>query len=74
LNNQFSKKFAAYESFPPKDKTIYEHPKHVPEDAKWARIHVNGTHILVGHIFKNTFYLTFLDPEHKFWITELKNT
>lgn len=33
-------KFAIYGSFPPKDKTMFEYPKHVPEDANWARIHI----------------------------------
>ena len=71
---QFSKNFTAYPHFPPKDKTDFVHPTYVPEDAKWCRIHVNGTHILVGHIYKNTFYLTFLDDTHSFWKSELKHT
>ncbi len=68
------KKFTIYGSFPPKGKTTFTHPKHVPEDAKWARIHINGTHILAGHVFQNVFYLVFLDQEHEFYISEKKNT
>jgi hypothetical protein len=30
-------------------------------DAKWARIHVNGLHVIAGHVFKNTFFVVFLD-------------
>ena len=63
-------KFTEYRSFPPADKTMYEYPKHVPEDANWARIHVNGPAVLVGHIVGDTFYLVFLDKTHKFWLTK----
>lgn len=63
-------KFAIYQSFPPSDKTKFEYPKHVPEDAEWARIHINGPAVLIGHIVGNTFYLVFLDKTHKFWLTK----
>ena len=62
-------KFSIYNSFPPPDKTKFEYPKHVPEDAIWARIHVNGPAVLIGHIVRDTFYLVFLDKTHKFWLT-----
>ncbi|MCW3085176.1 MAG: hypothetical protein JWP12_2542 [Bacteroidetes bacterium] len=74
IDQQLGKKFTCYGDFPAKEKTEFTHPKHVPDDAKWARIHVNGTHIIAGHIFKNTFYVVFLDAHHKFYISELKNT
>jgi len=74
LNNQLNKKFTIYNDFPPKDKTEFTHPKHVPMDAKWARIHVNGMQIIAGHVYKNTFYIVFLDQHHKFYKSELKNT
>ena len=34
------KKFVVYGDFPKKSK--FTHPSHVPQDAKWGRIHVNG--------------------------------
>jgi hypothetical protein len=74
LVEQQGKKFTVYGDFPPKNKTDFYHPKHVPTDAKWARIHVNGLQIIAGHVFKNTFYVVFLDKEHKFYKSELKNT
>ncbi len=49
---------------------MYEYPKNVPEDAHWARIHVNGPAVIVGHIVNDTFYVVFLDKTHKFWLTE----
>lgn len=63
-------KFSIYNSFPPPEKTKFKYPKHVPEDALWARIHVNGPAVLIGHIVWDTFYLVFLDKTHKFWLTK----
>jgi len=59
--------FTIYQGFPPPEKTDYHHPEHVPEDAEWARIHVNGAHCLIGHVINDTFYLVFLDTTHTFW-------
>lgn len=63
-------KFAIYDSFPPEGRTMYEYPKNVPEDAHWAKIHVNGPAVIIGHIVNDTFYVVFLDKTHKFWLTE----
>lgn len=64
--------YTIYGDFP--KKTDFKHPSYIPQDAQWARIHVNGDHIIAGHIIKNVFYVVFLDSEHKFWITEKKHT
>lgn len=64
--------YTIYGDFP--RKTKYYHPKNVPPDANWARIHVDGTHIIAGHIVKNVFYVVFLDSDHSFWVTEKKHT
>lgn len=70
-----TEKFTIYGDFPPSEKTDYTHPLHVPEDAEWARIHVNGKQCIIGHIVPpNTFYLVFLDGDHRFWISEKRNT
>lgn len=45
-------KFTTYKSFPSNDKTLFKYPKNVPEDAQWARIHINGLSVIVGHIVK----------------------
>lgn len=63
-------KFAIYGAFPPKDKTMFDYPQSVPEDANWARIHVTGQAVIVGHIVKDTFYVVFLDKTHKFFLTK----
>lgn len=63
------KKFAVYNEFPDREKTYFSHPDHVPDDAMWARIHVTGEAVLAGHIVRNTFYLVFLDTNHKFYLT-----
>jgi hypothetical protein len=74
LIQQLSEKFRIYGSFPPPHKTDYKYPKQVPEDANWARIHIDGKQIIAGHVVKNVFYVVFLDPEHRFYISELRNT
>ena len=74
LREQQSKSFTIYGAFPPDDKTEFSHPDQVPEDVEWARIHVNGKHCIVGHVFEDTFYVVFFDQEHRFWISELKHT
>lgn len=63
-------KFTVYKSFPQAEETKFTYPAHVPEDAAWARIHVTGVAVLIGHIVGNTFYLVFLDKTHKFWLTK----
>lgn len=51
----------------------FDKPKHVPEDAEWARIHVTGTQIVAGFVNRNVFNVVFLDKNHRFYIVE-KNT
>lgn len=63
-------KFSSYGDFPPPEKTYFQKPIHVPEDAEWARIHVNGPAVIIGHLVEDTFYLVFLDKTHKFWLTK----
>lgn len=74
IHEKKSDKFTIYGPFPPKNKTEFYHPKHVPEDAEWARIHVNGRICIIGHVVRNVFNIVFLDKEHKFWISEKKHT
>lgn len=61
-------KMAIYGNFPPN--SGFYHPSFVPEDANWARIHLTGRYIIAGHVFNNTFYVVFLDSNHKFWIQD----
>ena len=63
-------KFAIYGSFPPSDKTMFDYPRGVPEDANWARIHILNKAVIIGHIVGDTFYVVFLDKTHKFWLTK----
>ena len=67
-------KFTIYGNFPPDEKTEFFHPKHIPPDACWARIHVNGLICLVGHVERSVFHLVFLDKDHGFWKSEKKHT
>jgi hypothetical protein len=74
LSQKDGKKFTIYGDFPPKNKTDFYFPKHIPEDANWARIHITGLQCIIGHLVDNVFYVVFLDGKHKFWKSKLKNT
>lgn len=63
-------KFTIYGDFPKKDYTEFKYPEHVPEDANWARIHINGVSVVAGHIVEDTFYVVFLDKTHSFYLTK----
>ena len=65
-------KFHRYRAFPPASE--FRHPKHVPPDAIWASMHIQGKQCVGGHIIGNVFYMVFLDWDHKFWPVEKKNT
>lgn len=60
--------------FPPK--TDFVHPKHVPQGVHWAVVQSLGGQKgrVAGYIVENTFYVVFLDQNHRFWITDKKNT
>lgn len=63
-------KFSIYGAFPASINTMFDYPQNVPEDANWARIHITGPCVVVGHIVNDTFYVVFLDKTHKFWLTK----
>ena len=58
------------------DHSDFTRPKHVDENASWAVLKGIGGQVstLAGYIVENTFYAVFLDKEHRFWPTEMKNT
>lgn len=74
LTNLDGNKFTIYGDFPPPAKTKFKYPPHVTPDAKWARIHINNTTIIAGHVISNTFYVVFLDKYHHFYISKKKHT
>ena len=65
LQSQKGENFDVYDDFPPK--SSYSYPPFVPEDAIWARFHLTGVNIVAGHIYRNIFYVVFLDNKHGFW-------
>lgn len=65
LETQKGENFDVYNRFP--DKSSYSHPTFVPEDAIWARFHLTGVNVVAGHIYRNIFYIVFLDNQHGFW-------
>lgn len=71
MSASFSERFKCYKAFP--EKTDFKHPKHVPEDAQWASMHLQGKPCVIGHIYQNVFYVVFLDQDHRFYITDLQD-
>lgn len=67
-----SSKFKTYKEFP--SKSHFRHPKHVIEDADWTSMHLQGKECIIGHRFRNIFYVVFLDCEHKFSPSTKKHT
>lgn len=61
-----------YDSFP--KVSDFVKPRHVPEDAQWARIHITGLQVVAGYVNRNVFNVVFLDKDHRFCITEKKHT
>jgi hypothetical protein len=61
--------FSIYGDWPPRDRCLFDLPAHVTEDAKWARIHINGRSVIIGHVIDDTFYVVFLDKSHAFYLT-----
>lgn len=68
-----------YGSFPKRSEFI--HPKHVPIDVSWARFRLESDMRLIGFLIPansadvaaeamNTFFITFLDQQHKFYVSE----
>ena len=63
-----------YGNFPVK--TDFKAPQHITDDVNWAVImDIKGQKGRVaGHIIDNIFYVVFLDQEHRFYISEKRNT
>lgn len=59
--------------FPPDSK--FKEPKHVNTE-HWSVMHItpNSKEVAAGYIESSVFYIIFLDKEHFFWPSKLKNT
>jgi hypothetical protein len=64
--------FTVYDRFPPK--SGFKPPQSIPENVKWASLHIQGRECIAGHLENNTFYVVFLDKDHRFWPSILKHT
>ena len=45
-----------YGDFPPKGKTDFNHPRHVPADVRWARFRVEGAFRLIGFLIPSELH------------------
>jgi len=66
------KGFSVYGEIP--GHSEFKHPRHIPKDAQWASMHLQGAPCVIGHVIGNVFYVVFLDEEHKFWPVAKKHT
>jgi hypothetical protein len=59
--------------FPPNSQ--FKKPTHIV-DVTWAVMHItqNSKEVVVGYIEEDVFYIVFLDKDHLFWPSILKNT
>jgi hypothetical protein len=67
----FSARFKCYDAMPRDSE--FRHPRHVPEDATWASMHLQGLPCIIGHMYRNVFYVVFLDRHHKFWPSDIQD-
>ncbi|NNT73084.1 hypothetical protein HKT18_12740 [Flavobacterium sp. IMCC34852] len=74
IEAQQQKMLKIYGEFP--KKSDFAVPKHISPDVNWAVImDIKGQKGRVaGHLIGNVFYVVFLDKDHRFYITEKKNT
>lgn len=70
--NQLIKEYTKVD-FPPG--SGFTHPKHIG-DVTWAVMHITpkSKEVVVGYIEEDVFYIVFLDKDHQFWPSKLKNT
>jgi len=57
-------------------KTDFFHPRYIDQNVAWGVIKAVGgqKRTVAGYIVENTFYVVFLDKDHRFWISEKKHT
>jgi hypothetical protein len=64
-----------YGDFPPKAKTDFILPDYFDKHLTWGVIEsLGGLPRVAGYVSENTFYIVFLDSNHKFWKSEKKHT
>jgi hypothetical protein len=64
-----------YGDFPPKIKTDFILPDYFDKHLTWGVIEgLGGLPRVAGYMSENTFYIVFLDSNHKFWKSEKKHT
>ncbi len=79
IGNASNRVLAVYGDFPKKSE--FYHPKWIPADVRWARFRLEGDMRLIGFVIDRSdaqkfnlhddvFYAVFIDPDHKFYITD----
>lgn len=70
--NQSIKQYSKVD-FPPNSE--FKKPNHIP-DVTYTSMHItpNSKEVIVGYVESDVFYIVFLDKDHQFWPSTLKNT
>tara|TARA_R110002124_G_scaffold76788_1_gene205832 strand:+ start:40683 stop:41129 length:447 start_codon:yes stop_codon:yes gene_type:complete len=64
-----------YGDFPSKDKTDFVAPNYIDKHVAWGVIEgLGGVPRVAGYMSGNTFFIVFLDSNHKFWKSDKKRT
>ena len=64
-----------YGEFPPKGKTDFVAPGYIDKHVAWGVIEgLGGVPRVAGYMSGNTFFIVFLDSDHKFWKSDKKRT
>lgn len=68
------KQIKIYGEFPMR--SDFKIPTYITHEVEWGIIKQVGGQVsgVAGYIMDNTFYIVFLDQNHRFWITDKKNT
>lgn len=68
------KQIKIYGGFP--ERSDFEIPRYITHDVEWGIIKKVGGQMsgVAGYIMDDTFYIVFLDKNHRFWITDKKHT
>lgn len=67
-------KISIYNKIDFPENSDFKYPRHIPEDVTWASVRLANKPRIIGYLVEHIFYVVFLDKDHKFWITEKKNT
>ncbi len=67
MKSVYDNRFIQYPHYPSNSKFTY--PSNISPDVQWARIKIMNKPRVIGYVFRNIFYIVFLDMNHEFMPT-----